>query len=117
MGEKLRLFWSADSRFFLGVAFFVKYLFDNNFIPAELRVAIGFAVGLGLLVGGVLIGEKIISCCHTRFARPVRSTPVCDHVQARAYYHFLTRTGAWWDALVISHHGADYSHRLLPRCG
>ena len=34
---------------FLAVAFFVKYSFDNNLVPPELRVAIGFVAGLGLL--------------------------------------------------------------------
>ena len=43
---------------FLGVAFFVKYSFDNNLISPELRVAIGFLAGIGLLVGGVLLHRR-----------------------------------------------------------
>ena len=50
--------WAAGLALFLGVAFFVKYSFDKNYISPELRVAIGFIVGLGLLVGGVMTSRK-----------------------------------------------------------
>ena len=50
--------WVGGLALFLGVAFFVKYSFDNNLVPPELRVAIGFLAGLGLLVGGVVMSRK-----------------------------------------------------------
>lgn len=50
--------WLGGFALFLGVAFFVKYSFDNNLVPPELRVAIGFLAGLGLLVGGVMMSHK-----------------------------------------------------------
>ncbi len=50
--------WVGGFALFLGVVFFVKYSFDNNLVPPELRVAIGFLVGLGLLVGGVMMSRK-----------------------------------------------------------
>jgi uncharacterized membrane protein len=50
--------WVGGFALFLGVAFFVKYSFDNNLVPPELRVAIGFLTGLGLLVGGVVMSRK-----------------------------------------------------------
>ena len=50
--------WVGGFALFLGVVFFVKYSFDNNLIPPELRVAIGFLIGLGLLVGGVVMSRK-----------------------------------------------------------
>jgi type II secretory pathway pseudopilin PulG len=50
--------WLGGLALFLGVAFFVKYSFDNNLVPPELRVAIGFLTGLGLLVGGVVMSRK-----------------------------------------------------------
>ena len=50
--------WLGGFALFLGVAFFVKYSFDNNLVPPELRVAIGFLIGLGLLVGGVVMSRK-----------------------------------------------------------
>ena len=50
--------WVGGLALFLGVAFFVKYSFDNNLVPPEVRVAIGFLTGLGLLVGGVVMSRK-----------------------------------------------------------
>ena len=50
--------WIGGFALFLGVAFFIKYSFDNNLVPPELRVAIGFLAGLGLLVGGVALSRK-----------------------------------------------------------
>src|ERR1043165_877575 len=35
-----------------GAAFFLKYAFDNNWIGPAMRVAIGAAVGIGLLAWG-----------------------------------------------------------------
>jgi uncharacterized membrane protein len=57
MGVKL-FAWIGGLALFLGVAFFVKYSFDNNLISPELRVAIGFAAGLGLLVGGIVMSRR-----------------------------------------------------------
>jgi len=57
MGVKL-FAWIGGLALFLGVAFFVKYSFDNNLVPPELRVALGFLTGLGLLVGGVVMSRK-----------------------------------------------------------
>jgi len=50
--------WIGGFALFLGVAFFIKYSFDNNLVPPELRVAIGFLTGLGLLVGGVWMARQ-----------------------------------------------------------
>lgn len=57
LGVKL-FAWVGGFALFLAAAFFVKYSFDNNLIPAAMRVAIGFASGLGLLVGGVVLRKK-----------------------------------------------------------
>lgn len=57
MGVKL-FAWVGGLAAFLGVAFFVKYSFDNNLISPELRVAIGFLAGIGTLIGGTLLHRK-----------------------------------------------------------
>ncbi|HTL67817.1 MAG TPA: DUF2339 domain-containing protein [Lacunisphaera sp.] len=54
MGAKL-FAWLGGLALFLGVAFFVKYSFDHDLIPPAVRVAIGFIVGAGLVVGGLRI--------------------------------------------------------------
>jgi hypothetical protein len=57
MGVKL-FAWLGGLALFLGVAFFIKYSFDNNLVSPELRVAMGFITGLGLLAGGVVMSRK-----------------------------------------------------------
>lgn len=54
MGAKL-FAWLGGLALFLGVAFFVKYSFEHDLIPPEVRVALGFLVGIGLVVGGLKI--------------------------------------------------------------
>jgi hypothetical protein len=57
MGVKL-FAWIGGLALFLGVAFFVRYSFEHNLVPPELRVALGFLTGLGLLVGGVFLHRR-----------------------------------------------------------
>src|SRR5205809_1584385 len=87
MGAKL-FAWIGGLALFLGVAFFVKYSFEHNLIPPELRVAIGFAVGVGLLIGGLLLKRKenavtAHTLCATGILVLYAVTFAC-----RSYYHF-----------------------------
>ncbi len=87
MGAKL-FAWIGGLALFLGVAFFVKYSFEHNLIPPELRVAIGFVVGVGLLIGGLLLKQKenavtAQTLCATGILVLYAVTFAC-----RSYYHF-----------------------------
>src|SRR5436309_701693 len=87
MGAKL-FAWIGGLALFLGVAFFVKYSFEHNLISPELRVAIGFVVGAGLVVGGLLVKRKenavtAQTLCATGILVLYAVTFAC-----RAYYHF-----------------------------
>jgi len=87
MGVKL-FAWVGGLALFLGVAFFVKYSFDNNLVPPELRVTIGFITGLGLLVGGGVMSRKNYSTlsqtlCATGVVILYTVTFAC-----RSIYHF-----------------------------
>ena len=53
MGVKL-FAWLGGVAMFFGVIFFVKYAFENNLVPPEVRIAMGFVTGAGLLAGGLL---------------------------------------------------------------
>jgi hypothetical protein len=80
--------WVGGFALFMGVAFFIKYSFDNNLIPPELRVAIGFLVGLSLLVGGVVMSRRNFptlsqTLCATGVVILYAVTFSC-----RAFYHF-----------------------------
>src|SRR5438046_8854764 len=57
MGAKL-FAWIGGLALFLGLAFFVKYSFDNNWVSPELRVAMGYLIGAGLLVGGLVLTKS-----------------------------------------------------------
>lgn len=87
MGAKL-FAWLGGLALFLGVAFFVKYSFEHDLIPPQVRVAIGFTLGAGLVAGGLrvplrryrvtaqtLVASGIVSLYAVTFA--------CDSI-----YHF-----------------------------
>jgi hypothetical protein len=87
MGAKL-FAWIGGLALFLGVAFFVKYSFEHNLISPELRVAIGFAVGLILVVGGLALRRKedavtAQTLCATGILILYAVTFAC-----RSFYHF-----------------------------
>ena len=87
MGAKM-FAWVGGFALFLGVAFFVKYSFERNLIPPELRVAIGFLAGIALVGGGVLLKRKenVITAqtlCATGILILYAVTFAC-----RAFYHF-----------------------------
>src|SRR5204863_6832193 len=80
--------WVGGLALFLVVAFFVKYSFEHNLISPELRVAIGFAVGLALVLGGLSLKRKenVVTAqtlCATGILILYAVTFAC-----RAFYHF-----------------------------
>jgi uncharacterized membrane protein len=88
MGVKL-FAWIGGLALFLGLAFFVKYSFDNNLISPELRVALGYLIGAGLLVGGlVLTGRKYSVLGQTLCATGVLVL-YANIFASHAYYHLI----------------------------
>lgn len=80
--------WIGGFALFLGIAFFVKYSFDNNLVPPQLRVAIGFLAGLGLIVGGVVMSRKNLAVLsHTLCATGVVVLYAVTF-SCRSIYHF-----------------------------
>ena len=57
MGVKL-FAWLGGLALFLAVGYFLKYSFEHDLIPPEIRVALGFLTGLGLIVGGALLKQR-----------------------------------------------------------
>ncbi|AOS44503.1 hypothetical protein Verru16b_01565 [Lacunisphaera limnophila] len=87
MGAKL-FAWLGGLALFLGVAFFVKYSFEHDLIPPEVRVALGFLTGAGLIIGGLKLDrERYRITAQTLIAAGVVSlyavTFACNSV-----YHF-----------------------------
>src|SRR5438034_1609189 len=87
MGAKL-FAWIGGLALFLGVAYFVKYSFEHNLIPPEVRVALGFLVGIVLIVGGLALKRKenVVTAqtlCATGILILYAVTFAC-----RSFYHF-----------------------------
>ncbi len=87
MGVKL-FAWLGGFALFLGVAFFIKYSFDHNLIPPELRAAIGFVAGTALLISGVAMKRRAFvvtsqTFCATGVVILYTVTYAC-----RSIYHF-----------------------------
>ena len=88
MGVKL-FAWIGGFVLFLGLAFFVKYSLDNNLVSPEVRVAIGYVIGVGLLVVGlVLTGRKYPVLGQTLCATGVLEL-YANIFAAHAFYHFI----------------------------
>jgi len=87
MGAKL-FAWIGGLALFLGVAYFVKYSFEHNLIPPEVRVALGFLVGIGLVTGGMVMRRKDYSItAHTLCATGILILYAVMFA-CRAVYHF-----------------------------
>ena len=80
--------WVGGLALFLGVAFAIKYSFDNNLIPPELRVAFGFLIGLGLPRGRRGdVGERIHRLV-TNVVRHGRGDSLRRHLACHSIYKF-----------------------------
>jgi hypothetical protein len=98
MGVKL-FAWLGGLALFLGVVFLVKYSFDHDLIAPELRVALGYLAGTGLIVGGILVSKKKYAVtaqtlCATGIVILYAVTYVCH-----AVYEF--RLFGTWSTLLL----------------
>lgn len=87
LGAKL-FAWLGGLALFLGVAYFVKYSFEHDLIPPVVRVAIGFVLGTGLIVGGLKISrQKYAVTAQTLIGAGVVSLYAVTFA-CRSIYHF-----------------------------
>jgi uncharacterized membrane protein len=87
MGVKL-FAWLGGFALFLGAVFFVKLSIEQGWIPPEVRVALGFILGAGLVAGGVVLSRKKYAVtaqtlCATGIVTLYAVTFAC-----RSIYHF-----------------------------
>ncbi len=80
--------WLGGLALLLGVAFFIKYSFEHNLIPPEVRVALGFLFGAGLIVGGLKLSREryaitVQTLCATGAVCLYTVTFACNSI-----YHF-----------------------------
>lgn len=57
MGAKL-FAWVGGLALFLGIIFFVKLSIERGWVPPEVRTAMGFVIGAGLVGGGVVMHRR-----------------------------------------------------------
>ena len=87
MGVKL-FAWIGGLALFIGVALFLKYSFERDLIPPEIRAALGFLTGIGMVIGGLTLSQKKYAVtaqtlCATGIVILYAVTFAC-----RAVYHF-----------------------------
>lgn len=88
MGVKL-FAWIGGLVLFLGLAFFVKYSFENNLVSPEIRVAIGYVIGAGLLVGGLVMARKSYAVLGQTLCATGVLVLYANIFASHAFYHFL----------------------------
>lgn len=89
MGVKL-FSWLGGFALFLGVAFFVKYSIDHNLIGPLMRVSIGFLIGIGAIIGGLLMRPKGYAATVQTLCAAGISVLYADVFASRSFYDFLT---------------------------
>jgi uncharacterized membrane protein len=99
----IKLFaWVGGLALFLGVAFFIKYSFEKDLISPAMRVALGYAAGLGLLSGAWWIPRER----HVVTVQSLTATGVvvlyADTFAAQAHYGFLDLFSAFTLMSVIT---------------
>ena len=87
MGVKLAA-WLGGFALFLGSVFFVKLSIENNWIPPEVRVALGFLLGIGLVVGGVMLARKRYDVTAQTLCASGIVTLYAVTFACRSIYHF-----------------------------
>lgn len=98
----MKLFaWLGGLAALFCVAYFIKYSFDHDLIPPAVRAALGFLVGIGLVVGGVLMDRQRYkvtadTLCATGIVALYAVTFGC-----RAIYHFAAFTPEFCFALMV----------------
>ncbi len=101
MGIKL-FAWIGGFVAFLGVAFFVKYSFDQGWISPQLRVVAGFLIGLGLLIGGALLKRKAYQVTAHALCGAGVVILYADTFAARAYYDLIGYSTAFVLMILVT---------------
>jgi hypothetical protein len=75
---------------FLAVVFFVKYAFDRNLISPQLRVGIGYVVGVGLVLGGLRVPRARYAILAQTFCATGILVLYANSFAAHTYYNFFS---------------------------
>lgn len=101
MGVKL-FAWIGGVALFLGVAFFVKYSFEHNLISPPVRVAIGLAIGLALMAGGLFLDRSRYAITVQTLCAAAILIFYADIFAACSLYHLLPNPVAFGLMVLIT---------------
>ena len=101
MGVKL-VAWVGGFALFLGVVFAVKYSFEHDLIPPEVRVALGFLIGIGLVAGGVLMSRKQYAVTAQTLCGTGTLILYASSFAAKSYYHLISNPVAFCLMVLIT---------------
>jgi uncharacterized membrane protein len=87
--------WVGGLLVFLAAVFFIKYSFEKNWITPLMRVAFGYLVGIGLVVGGLFIPRERHAVTVQTLCATGLLVLYANIFASRAYFHFITATPAF----------------------
>ncbi|MDB6040211.1 MAG: hypothetical protein JWM99_4052 [Verrucomicrobiales bacterium] len=91
LGVKL-FAWLGGLALVLGVAFSIKYSFENNLISPQGRIGLGYLIGIGLVVGAFFIPRARHLVTVQTFCATGTLILYVDTFAAHAYYKLLPST-------------------------
>jgi hypothetical protein len=94
LGVKL-FAWAAGLALFLGVAFFLKWSFDQGIVTPPVRVAMGIITGLGLLVGGLRLDRERYAVLVQALTAAGVLVLYADIFASCSFYRFIGNTTAF----------------------
>ncbi len=104
--------WVGGLALFLGVAFFLKYSFENNLVSPQTRISCGYLLALGLIVGGLLLPRER----HVVTVQTLSATGIlilyANTFAAHAFYKFIGPTPAFLLMSLITVTGFLLAWRL-----
>ncbi|MBI1841923.1 MAG: DUF2339 domain-containing protein [Verrucomicrobia bacterium] len=99
VGAKL-IMWLGGLLLFLTAAYFVKYSIEKDMIPPEVRVTLGFLLGIGLVVGGFALKRKAYEAASQTFCATGIVILYAVTFACRSAYHFAAFTPGMTFALM-----------------
>jgi uncharacterized membrane protein len=107
VGTKL-IAWLGGLVLFLAAAYFIKYSFDHAWIPREVQAALGFLLGIGLVIGGFALKKKAFATSAQTFCATGVLILYAVTFGCRAYYDFPLFTAPVTFALMTLITGSGF---------
>ncbi len=87
--------WVGGLALFLGIAFFIKYSFENNLVSPQTRIVCGYLFALGLMGGGLWLSRERHAVTVQTLCATATLILYANTFAAHAYYKFIGPTPAF----------------------